>query len=85
MEKVTDDHESGDQMRRATNAYVRTDGLDPSRIPTGDVVEHNGKRYVRLINENDSDEILGIYRVRNDGMLKRLKRWPAELAGKEES
>jgi hypothetical protein len=34
------------------------------------------KSYVALRNVNG---MLAVYRVRNNGALKRLKRWPAEL------
>jgi len=40
------------------------------------VRELGDRNYVVLKNGNG---ILAIYRVRNDGMLKRLKRWPVEL------
>ena len=35
-----------------------------------------GKAYVVLRNING---VLAVYRIRNDGMLKGLRRWPAEL------
>lgn len=35
-----------------------------------------GKKYVVLANVNG---VLAVYRIRNDGMLKVLKRWPAEV------
>ena len=40
------------------------------------VQEINGKRYVVLRNLGG---ILAVYRVRTDGILKGLKRWPKEL------
>lgn len=40
------------------------------------VEEAGGKVYVVLRNVNG---ILAVYRVRNDGILKGLKRWPKEL------
>jgi hypothetical protein len=40
-------------------------------------VSEAGRRYVVLSNANG---ILAAYRVRPDGILKRLKRWPPELA-----
>jgi hypothetical protein len=39
-------------------------------------VVHEGKQYVVLRNVRG---VLAVYRVRNDGVLKRLKRWPSEL------
>ena len=40
------------------------------------VHELDDKYYVILRNATG---ILAVYRVRNDGMLKRLKRWPEDL------
>lgn len=40
------------------------------------VQEVNGKRYVVLRNVGG---ILAVYRVRTDGILKGMKRWPKEL------
>jgi hypothetical protein len=60
--------------RRALAAYFRTGG-EYADIPanTSGVVEHNGKAYVELHNGGGT---LAVYRVRNDGYLKRLRRWP---------
>lgn len=70
-------HASDDQLsRRAIAAFYRspaTSGQAPSR---SDVREQDGKRYVVL---SAAGRVLAVYRVRNDGMLKGLKRWPAEL------
>lgn len=41
------------------------------------LVTHNGKDYVVLENIRGT---LAVYRVRNDGKLKALKRWPKEIA-----
>ena len=38
--------------------------------------KHKGKKYVVLRNTRG---VLAVYRVRNDRMLKRLKRWPDAL------
>jgi hypothetical protein len=46
--------------------------LQPSKDSGVTVV--NGKQYVVLRNVNG---ILAVYRVRTDGVLKSLKRWPA--------
>jgi hypothetical protein len=40
------------------------------------VEEIGGKTYVLLGNINGT---LAVYRVRNDGILKRLVRWPKEI------
>ncbi len=58
-------------------AYGREGGTveDPSEDSSG--VEHvGGKAYVILRNVRG---ILRVYRVRSDGVLKGLRRWPKEL------
>lgn len=65
-------------LHRAKVAYLRVSGTMAS--DASDVVERDGKVYVRLVNV---DGLLTVYRVRvvNDApMLKGLKRWPPELA-----
>ena len=62
-------------INRAFIAYLRTD-RDPTEPIFRNVVEHEGKFYVVL---RTVDGVLAVYRVRNDGILKRLRRWPAEL------
>lgn len=47
-----------------------------SSAPNSGVTELDRKIYVVLEN---ASRILAVYRVRNDGMLKRLRRWPIEL------
>ena len=80
---------SDDELRaRAVTAYYR-DARDARRagrepdVPAGggNVVEHDGKRYVKryvmLANVNGT---LAVYRVRRDGVLKRLRRWTPGIA-----
>ena len=40
------------------------------------VTNHGGHVYVVLHNAKG---VMAVYRVRNDGILKRLRRWPSEL------
>jgi hypothetical protein len=68
---------------RAMSAYYRQghrEGLTDQQITipanTSFLAETGGKRYVVLENANG---VLAVYRVRNDGVLKGLKRWPKEL------
>lgn len=62
-------------LRRAYAAYFRGGGMDqPSNDSTVETVA--GKDYIVLKNANG---ILAVYRVRNNGLLKGLKRWPKEL------
>jgi hypothetical protein len=37
----------------------------------------NGRRYIVLV--ASTNEILAVYRVRPQGLLKRLRRWPADV------
>jgi hypothetical protein len=67
-----------DLTRRALGAYFRTGGeysMQPSGSASG-VEFHNGKAYVALRNGGG---LLAVYRVQNNGILKRLRRWPAAL------
>jgi hypothetical protein len=67
-----------DLTRRAFAAYFRSGGFD---VPDGaDVVEHDGKLYVVLSNVSGT---LAVYRVRGSGALRRMKRWPREVAGRD--
>jgi|GEM_PF-1093600 len=75
----------GDELvRRAMAAYWRSAGRQGEEwpIPGQDSYrcELDGKAYVVLRNV---DGVLAVYRVRNDGFLKELRRWPTELAGPE--
>ncbi len=65
-------------VNRAIAAYFRSaDAPSPDQPANySDVQEAGGKRYVVLRNVNG---VLAVYRVRNDGVLKGLKRWPKEL------
>jgi len=60
---------------RALAAYYR---VSPNAdIPSApDQFVHDGHRYVVLSNIRG---LLAVYRVRNDGQLKRLRRWPAVI------
>jgi hypothetical protein len=68
-------------LSRAFSAYFRNakrqgyTADQPSEHRSG-AEEVDGRDYVVLRN---SHQTLAVYRVRNDGMLKALKRWPAEL------
>ena len=64
-------------VKRAIAAYVRTSEAASPEMPSDSgVADLDGKIYVVLEN---ASRILAVYRVRNDGMLKRLRRWPIEL------
>ena len=71
------DLEDQEYVRRAIAAYFRTGGPNlPIPVNTSSVQEHEGKFYVELHNAVGT---LAVYRIRRDGMLKRLKRWPLEV------
>ncbi len=72
-----------DLTARALRAYfVAAKRNNPNGTPdqpanSSGLRTHEGKQYVVLENVNG---ILAVYRVRNDGMLKSLKRWPDSLS-----
>ncbi len=70
-------------VRRAVAAYYQpgsrrghTAEQAIAPVSTSYTAEHLDKRYVVL---EDFDGVLAVYRVRNDGILKALRRWPAEI------
>ena len=64
-----------DEVTRAMAAWFRS-GQSVQPANTSDVRVCNGKQYVVLENING---ILAVYRIKNDGFLKRLKRWPKDI------
>lgn len=71
MTKAHPPFDERDLSRRALAAYFRSGGC------SGVVQEYDGKLYVVLSNVRGT---LAVYRVRNDGMLKRLRQPPHALA-----
>lgn len=68
-----------DLLQRSMAAFFRHDQAATTNQPSTSLsgeVEHDGKSYVVLRNVNG---VLAVYRVRNDGVLKRLKRWPFDI------
>lgn len=65
--------------RRALSAYTQSAGAPANVLlaMSGADTDMKGRRYVVL--RDGSIDICAVYRVRNDGRLKRLKRWPAEV------
>ncbi len=61
---------------RAFAAYFRSGGTDQPGNDSGPA-ELDGRQYVVLRNVNG---VLAVYRVRTSGALKRLRRWPREVA-----
>lgn len=67
--------EDSELLRRAMAAHFRAGNHDqPSN--SSDVQDVGGRLYVVLRNVSG---ILAVYRVRTDGVLKGLKRWPAVI------
>jgi len=62
--------------RRAMAAYSRAGHADQPSANDSDVETVDGLDYCVLRNASG---VLAVYRVRNDGMLKILKRWPAAI------
>ena len=67
-------------LRRAFAAYFRTAQESSPDQPsqTSEVRKIKGLRYVVLVGGRHGGT-LAVYRVRTDGVLKRLKRWPKAL------
>jgi len=66
---------NADLIRRAMAGYFKAGNTgQPSKA--SDVQTVDERRYVVL---RHSGDILAVYRVRTDGVLKGLKRWPAAL------
>ena len=65
-------------LRRALAAWFRTGGTDRPTEDSG-VVKHNKLQYVVLKSGRGAGAVLAVYRVRNQGMLRRLRRWPSGL------
>lgn len=75
------DQTDGQLLSRAIAAYYQScarSGDDAAEIVGGSsaVKEVAGKRYVVLRN---ADTLICVYRIRNDGILKGMRRWPKEL------
>lgn len=64
-----------DLTKRAFAAWFRSGGADQPSNASGER-KVGGRRYVVL---SSGRRLLAVYRVRLDGMLKRLKRWPPSL------
>lgn len=67
---------------RAFRAYFRySDAPSPDQPSNASGVElgANGRPYVVLRGGRFSNGICAVYRIQNDGRLKRLERWPSDL------
>ena len=66
------DRDDKDLLRRAMDAWFRASGTDQPSTQS-DVIDMDGRAYVRLANASG---VLAIYRLGEDGQLRRLRRWP---------
>lgn len=62
--------------RRAVSAYFKTDNI-PDQPGSFDLWEYQGKRYIVLGGGRNECGFCAMYRIRTDGILRRLKRYPA--------
>lgn len=69
-------------LRRAFAAYFRTSTDSSPDQPSGSgsevVFENKKPRYVVLRGGRGRGP-LAVYRVKNDGILRRMKRWPKDI------
>jgi hypothetical protein len=66
-----------DLQRRALAAWFRGGGTDQPAEPDH-LQDEEGHAYIVLHNANG---ILAVYRVKNDGALRSLRRYPKALVG----
>ncbi len=66
---------NSDIVRRAKAAWFRA-GEETTPSQHSGVVKQNGLTYVVLRNGN---HLLAVYRVKNDGILRRMRRPPATV------
>lgn len=69
----------GELFARAAAAYYRAPRDDQAGQPVPHrsySAKHEGRQYVVLAS---NDTLLAVYRMRQSGMLKRMRRWPREI------
>ncbi len=76
MNPVTDDALLNRAISAAAREAARTGGVLMQPSTASGVQEVHGRRYVVL---RHAHGLLAVYRVRTDGILKGLKRWPKQL------
>ena len=78
VDQMTTDARRLEFTSRALSAYYRSRGGDQPDRNLSDVETIGGLHYAVLRNVSG---ILGVYRIRNDGKLKRLVRLPIGMEG----
>ena len=68
-----------DMTRRAFAAWFKTGGMDAAGGRDSGCEEHDGKHYVVLRNIRG---VMAVYRIGNDGNLRRMKRPPKTIEAK---
>jgi hypothetical protein len=68
--------DQGNMLRRAMDEWFKSGGTIQPSSNISELTEHNGKMYVILSSVNGP---LAVYRIKKDGSLKRLERWPVEF------
>jgi len=63
-------------LSRALAAWFRSGAIDQP-ANTSCVTHHEGRWYVVLQNVRGT---MAVYRLKNDGVLRQLRRWPVEVA-----
>ena len=64
---------------RAVSAYFKTDAM-PDQPGSYDLWEYQGKKYIVLGGGRGDAGFVAMYRIKNDGIMRRLKRFPACIA-----
>ena len=65
--------------RSAPTSALADPTVDQPSSLSGVEWAENGKAYVVLTGGRNDNGICAVYRVKTDGRLKRLQRWPASL------
>jgi hypothetical protein len=65
--------------QRALGAYMHSSGALANAMLAMSSADTDAKGRAYVVLRDGSIAICAVYRVRNDGALKRLKRWPAEV------
>jgi hypothetical protein len=69
-----------DLLRRAFRAWFSGNDYPDQPRNTSAVERHGSHLYVVLRGgRGPSDEPMAVYRVKNDGVLRRLRRWPKDI------
>lgn len=68
-----------DLLRRALRAWHSDSAQRPGSASA--VEAHGGRWYVVLRAQRRGPAPLAVYRLKNDGLLRRMRRWPKSITG----